>query len=134
MYSVIGYCILSIQIITLIIFILNKVIGKNIESKLWIYFIVLFIINFIIYLIPIIYVVEELNNNINYLYNVLKSLIYGIQLFLFNVNYTDSFIRLATTYDIYSIVLTIEALLSLSFTIICGVSLFRKAAIKHEDI
>ena len=134
MYSIIGYCILSIQIITLIIFILNKVIGKNIESKLWIYFIVLFIINFIIYLIPIIYIVEELNNKINYLYNVLKSLIYGIQLFLFNVNYTDSFTRLATTYDIYSIVLTIEALLSLSFTIICGISLIRKAAIKHEDI
>lgn len=133
MYSIIGYCLLAIQIIILIIFILHKVIGKNIESKLWIYFIILFILNFAIYLIPIIYVVEELNNKINHLYNVLKSLIYGVQLFLFNVNYTDSFTRLATTYDIYSIVLTIEALLSLSFTIICIISLFKKAT-KHEDI
>ena len=133
MYSIIGYCLLAIQIIILIIFILHKVIGKNIESKLWIYFIILFILNFVIYLIPIIYVVEELNNKINHLYNVLKSLIYGVQLFLFNVNYTDSFTRLATTYDIYSIVLTIEALLSLSFTIICIISLFKKAT-KHEDI
>ena len=133
MYSIIGYCLLAIQIIILIIFILHKVIGKNIESKLWIYFIILFILNFVIYLIPIIYVVEELNYNINHLYNVLKSLIYGVQLFLFNVNYTDSFTRLATTYDIYSIVLTIEALLSLSFTIICIISLFRKVN-KHEDI
>ena len=133
MYSIIGYCLLAIQIIILIIFILHKVIGKNIESKLWIYFIILFILNFAIYLIPIIYVVEELNYNINHLYNVLKSLIYGVQLFLFNVNYTDSFTRLATTYDIYSIVLTIEALLSLSFTIICIISLFRKVN-KHEDI
>lgn len=133
MYSIIGYCLLAIQIIILIIFILHKVIGKNIESKLWIYFIILFILNFVIYLIPIIYVVEELNYNINHLYNVLKSLIYGVQLFLFNVNYTDSFTRLATTYDIYSIVLTIEALLSLSFTIICIISLFKKVT-KHEDI
>ena len=133
MYSIIGYCLLAIQIIILIIFILHKVIGKNIESKLWIYFIILFILNFVIYLIPIIYVVEELNYNINHLYNVLKSLIYGVQLFLFNVNYTDSFTRLATTYDIYSIVLTIEALLSLSFTIICIISLFKKVS-KHEDI
>ena len=133
MYSIIGYCLLAIQIIILIIFILHKVIGKNIESKLWIYFIILFILNFVIYLIPVIYVVEELNNKINHLYNVLKSLIYGVQLFLFNVNYTDSFTRLATTYDIYSIVLTIEALLSLSFTIICIISLFKKAT-KHEDI
>ena len=133
MYSIIGYCLLAIQIIILIIFILHKVKDKNIESKLWIYFIILFIINFIIYLIPIIYVVEELNYNINHLYNVLKSLIYGVQLFLFNVNYTDSFTRLATTYDIYSIVLTIEALLSLSFTIICIISLFRNVS-KHEDI
>lgn len=133
MYSIIGYCLLAIQIIILIIFILHKVIGKNIESKLWIYFIILFILNFAIYLIPIIYVLEELNNKINHLYNVLKSLIYGVQLFLFNVNYTDSFTRLATTYDIYSIVLTIEALLSLSFTIICIISLFKKAT-KHEDI
>ena len=133
MYSIIGYCLLAIQIIILIIFILHKVKDKNIESKLWIYFIILFIINFIIYLIPIIYVVEELNYNINHLYNVLKSLIYGVQLFLFNVNYTDSFTRLATTYDIYSIVITIEALLSLSFTIICIISLFRKLT-KHEDI
>ena len=133
MYSIIGYCLLAIQIIILIIFILQKVIGKNIESKLWIYFIILFILNFVIYLIPIIYVVEELNYNINHLYNVLKSLIYGVQLFLFNVNYTDSFTRLATTYDIYSIVLTIEALLSLSFTIICIISLFKKVT-KHEDI
>ena len=133
MYSIIGYCLLAIQIIILIIFILHKVIGKNIESKLWIYFIILFILNFAIYLIPIIYVVEELNYNINHLYNVLKSLIYGVQLFLFNVNYTDSFTRLATTYDIYSIVLTIEALLSLSFTIICIISLFKKVT-KHEDI
>lgn len=133
MYSIIGYCLLAIQIIILIIFILHKVKDKNIESKLWIYFIILFIINFIIYLIPIIYVVEELNYNINHLYNVLKSLIYGVQLFLFNVNYTDSFTRLATTYDIYSIVLTIEALLSLSFTIICIISLFKKVT-KHEDI
>ena len=38
------------------------------------------------------------------------------------MNYTDSFTRLATSYDIYSIVLTIEALLSLSFTIICIIS------------
>ena len=133
MYSIIGYSLLAIQIIILIIFILHKVIGKNIESKLWIYFIILFILNFVIYLIPIIYVVEELNYNINHLYNVLKSLIYGVQLFLFNVNYTDSFTRLATTYDIYSIVLTIEALLSLSFTIICIISLFKKVT-KHEDI
>lgn len=133
MYPIIGYCLLAIQIIILIIFILHKVIGKNIESKLWIYFIILFILNFAIYLIPIIYVVEELNYNINHLYNVLKSLIYGVQLFLFNVNYTDSFTRLATTYDIYSIVLTIEALLSLSFTIICIISLFKKVT-KHEDI
>ena len=133
MYSIIGYCLLAIQIIILIFFILHKVIGKNIESKLWIYFIILFILNFAIYLIPIIYVVEELNYNINHLYNVLKSLIYGVQLFLFNVNYTDSFTRLATTYDIYSIVLTIEALLSLSFTIICIISLFKKVT-KHEDI
>ena len=133
MYSIIGYCLLAIQIIILIIFILHKVIGKNIESKLWIYFIILFILNFVIYLIPIIYVVEELNNKINHLYNVLKSLIYGVQLFLFNVNNTDSFTRLATTYDIYSIVLTIEALLSLSFTIICIISLFKKVT-KHEDI
>ena len=133
MCSIIGYCLLAIQIIILIIFILHKVIGKNIESKLWIYFIILFILNFVIYLIPIIYVVEELNYNINHLYNVLKSLIYGVQLFLFNVNYTDSFTRLATTYDIYSIVLTIEALLSLSFTIICIISLFKKVT-KHEDI
>lgn len=133
MYSIIGYCLLAIQIIILIIFILHKFKDKNIESKLWIYFIILFILNFVIYLIPIIYVVEELNNKINHLYNVLKSLIYGVQLFLFNVNYTDSFTRLATTYDIYSIVLTIEALLSLSFTIICIISLFKKVS-KHEDI
>lgn len=133
MYSIIGYCLLSIQIIMLIIFILHKVKDKNIESKLWLYFIILFILNFVIYLIPIIYVVEELNYNINHLYNVLKSLIYGVQLFLFNVNYTDNFERLATTYDIYSIVITIEALLSLSFTIICIISLFKKVT-KHEDI
>ena len=133
MYPIIGYCLLAIQIIILIIFILHKVKDKNIESKLWIYFIILFILNFVIYLIPIIYVVEELNNKINHLYNVLKSLIYGVQLFLFNVNYTDSFTRLATTYDIYSIVLTIEALLILSFTIICIISLFKKVT-KHEDI
>ena len=133
MYSIIGYCLLAIQIIILIIFILHKVKDKNIESKLWIYFIILFILNFVIYLIPIIYVVEELNYNINHLYNVLKSLIYGVQLFLFNVNYTSHFERLATTYDIYSIVLTIEALLSLSFTIICIISLFKKVT-KHEDI
>ena len=73
MYSIIGYCLLAIQIIILIIFILHKVIGKNIESKLWIYFIILFILNFVIYLISIMYVVEELNNKINHLYKVLKS-------------------------------------------------------------
>ena len=74
----------------------------------------------------IIYASKELNYQIHYLNRILESLINGIQLFFFNVEYTDNFERLAITCNIYSILFTIEVLLSFSFTVISVISLFRK--------
>ena len=129
MFLNIGYFILIIQILLIINFIYYILKSKNIKSRLGFYFLTVFILNFIVYFIPVIYVVLEHNFNLNILLQVIKTIIFSIQLFLFNVNFTEYFERLADVYNIYSMVFTLEILLSLLVTVTTAINLLKDTVI-----
>ena len=88
MFLNIGYFILIIQILLIINFVYYILKSKNIKSRLGFYFLIVFLLNFIVYFIPVIYVILEKNYELNILLQVIKTIIFSIQLFLFNVNFT----------------------------------------------
>ena len=129
MFLNIGYFILIIQILLTINFVYYILKSKNIKSRLGFYFLIVFLLNFIVYFIPVTYVMLEKNYELNILLQVIKNIIFSIQLFLFNVNFTEYFERLAGVYNIYSMVFTMEILLSLLVTVTTAINLLKDTVI-----
>ena len=129
MFLNIGYFIFLIQILLTINFVYYILKSKNIKSRLGFYFLIVFLLNFIVYFIPVIYVMLEKNYEINILLQVIKTIIFSIQLFLFNVNFTEYFESLAGVYNIYSMVFTMEILLSLLVTVTTAINLLKDTVI-----
>ena len=129
MFLNIGYFILIIQILLIINFVYYILKSKNIKSRLGFYFLIVFLLNFIVYFIPVIYVMLEKRYDLNILLQVIKTIIFSIQLFLFNVNFTEYFERLAGVYNIYSMVFTMEILLSLLVTVTTAINLLKDTVI-----
>ena len=129
MFLNIGYFILIIQILLIINFVYYILKSKNIKSRLGFYFLIVFLLNFIVYFIPVIYVMLEKNYDLNILLQFIKTIIFSIQLFLFNVNFTEYFERLAGVYNIYSMVFTMEILLSLLVTVTTAINLLKDTVI-----
>ena len=71
----------------------------------------------------------EKSYDLNILLQVIKTVIFSIQLFLFNVNFTEYFERLAGVYNIYSMVFTMEILLSLLVTVTTAINLLKDTVI-----
>lgn len=122
---------LVFEIFVAFLFIVNVIKNNKKTIKLFFFFIISLMINYLIYIIPVLYLQEVDAVPINLFLEAIKTLIYSIQVFVFNVHFTNYIETFAYNFPIFSVNFTIGISLAIGLTITAAINVLKETIINY---